>query len=211
MANPKLWFLIVPVAVMSLYGSPARSADPPIALPEERFVPEDSWTGFYVGLHASLMFGAQVGINYQIGSLVFGIEADASIINAGQEVDYRWGPFDLADGRGEASWLATVRGRLGYAAGRFLIYGTGGVAFTEVDARADIIFFGEDTDTRSFTGWTAGGGIEAMITPNVTARIEYLYADFDKGEFSFHDGWITEEVEFDAHIVRAGLNFKFGW
>ncbi len=61
-----------------------------------------------------------------------------------------------------------MRGRLGYAYDRYLIYGTGGVAF------GDIKNAGAST-TR--TGWTLGAGIEAALTSNVTGRLEYRHTD----------------------------------
>ena len=74
----------------------------------------------------------------------------------------------------QSDWLATVRGRAGYAFDRILIYGTGGGAFGNVQAgvrRAGP--FSSSTQT----GWTAGAGVEFAFTPNLTAKVEYLYVD----------------------------------
>ena len=81
------------------------------------------------------------------------------------------------------NWLATVRGRLGVAMDRWLIYGTGGVAFSDgvyrnhdfcntappcggglLDAKGDMD-----------TGWTVGGGAEFAWMANWTAKAEYLF------------------------------------
>ena len=74
------------------------------------------------------------------------------------------GPFALTTAEGAAAkveWVSTVRSRLGFAFDRVLVYGTGGVARTHV-------------------GWTAGGGIEAAITSNLSAKVEYLYTDLGR-------------------------------
>ena len=68
------------------------------------------------------------------------------------------------------SWLATVRGRAGYAFDRFLIYGTGGAAFGNIQAN----FSTHPITTSTSTGWTAGGGVEYALGLNWSAKAEYL-------------------------------------
>ena len=60
-------------------------------------------------------------------------------------------------------------------------------------------------------GWTAGAGIEAALTENVTVKVEYLFVDLQNGNCSptICGGGTAVPVSFDASIVRAGLNFKF--
>ena len=74
-------------------------------------------------------------------------------------------------------WLATVRGRLGYAAGRFMPYVTGGAAFGNI--KTNIAGIGTADQTRA--GWTAGGGVEAKIAGPWSAKVEYLYVDLGRG------------------------------
>ena len=66
-----------------------------------------------------------------------------------------------------------MRGRAGYAFDRILFYGTGGGAFGNVQAAAGALPFSSSTQI----GWTAGGGVEFAFTPNLTAKVEYLYVD----------------------------------
>jgi outer membrane immunogenic protein len=103
------------------------------------------------------------------------------------------------------SWIATVRGRLGYTWGSMMLYGTGGAAFmseelsgqvlpTCVSATplATIACNGSGTTPNllgrtgsiatSFntlsTGWVAGAGLEFMATGNWLVRVEYLHYAF---------------------------------
>ena len=88
-----------------------------------------------------------------------------------------------------SDWMATVRGRIGLAPGRWLVYGTGGVAFADSRSSDTLAFptlapaaLFTSTGARSSTqtGWTAGGGVEWAFDDHWTARGEYLYAQFPK-------------------------------
>ena len=87
-----------------------------------------------------------------------------------------------------------MRGRLGYAYDRYLLYGTGGVAF------GDIKNAGAST-TR--TGWTLGAGIEAALTTNVTGRVEYRYTDLGSATVG---GATVSQTSSD---LMVGVGFKF--
>jgi outer membrane immunogenic protein len=122
-------------------------------------------------------------------------------------------------------WFGTVRGRAGWAATpQVLLYATGGLAYGSIKSTGALVGFtpagiavvsvGSATDTR--VGWTVGAGIEGMITRNWTAKLEYLYMDlggFDAGGFTLAPGsTIAANVHsnFTDHILRVGLNYKFG-
>jgi outer membrane immunogenic protein len=112
------------------------------------------------------LIGGTLGYNWQRGRWVFGIEGDYAWANvAGRS---------LACGSNSATphpcgtsldALGTFRGRIGYAVGStgsLLPYLTGGAAFGNVRGW-DSLMSASGTSVRS--GWTAGAGIEAMITP----------------------------------------------
>ena len=104
------------------------------------------------------------------------------------------------------SWLSTVRGRLGYAADRFMPYVTGGAAFGDIQASRP----GFAGSTTTNAGWTVGAGIEFAITGNWTAKAEYLYVDL--GNFNCGLGCGTtavNHVSFSDNIVRGGFNYRF--
>jgi outer membrane immunogenic protein len=104
-----------------------------------------------VGSQDGWAFGAQAGYNYQIGSIVVGVEGDIDWLGGSKKKSWSWtGNYDpdvYADGpdlkltataKGELNWLGTLRGRVGFAADHFLIYATGGLAFGNVSGSASI-------------------------------------------------------------------------
>jgi outer membrane immunogenic protein len=179
-------------------------------------VPVHNWTGFYGGLHlggiggdftnnvpvvagpidsgGSVMGGLQVGYNYQVNQLVFGVEGDFS----GISVRASTGPLSF-----EETWMATLRGRAGYAWDRYLAYITLGVGFTNVEVGTA---FG--TTDKVQAGIAVGVGLEAMLwAPNWTGRIEYLYVDVPKD--SYVVGATRIDGGSDNHIGRVAVNYKF--
>lgn len=207
------------------------------------------WTGFYLGLHGGYAWGesdvelseevggeigdtsidldgwlagVQGGFNYQMGSFVLGIEADASwsdIDGSSSEDGDIGGPVTYNSDL-ELEWLASVRLRGGFAIDRALIYGTGGIAFAQMNYDYDITD-GVDTFTGSFdenmTGWTLGGGVEYAATQNFTVKLEYLYTDlgdFDDsttvvGDALVPDGTYSVDGDVTFHTVKLGVNYKF--
>jgi outer membrane immunogenic protein len=99
-------------------------------------------------------------------------------------------------------YLGTVRGRLGYTVDRFLVYGTAGLAYGGGEVAA-----GGLSNSKTHVGWTVGAGVEAMIAPNITARLEYLFADLGKENYTTVLG--PARVGIDTSIVRAAMNYKF--
>jgi outer membrane immunogenic protein len=193
---------------------PYHPYNPPPPEPVQSYEPA-IWDGAYVGLNggygwANSSFGepdgasggGQIGYNWQRGRFVFGVEGDlqASDINGSE-----FGAFGNA--RTDIDWFSTVRGRLGIANGPLLIYGTGGVAFADIDNR--VAFTGGPTlrsdDTQ--TGYAVGGGLEWAFAPHWTAKAEYLYLGF--GDDTLTSGATSVRVNNDVQVARVGLNYKF--
>jgi len=133
----------------------------------------------------SFVGGGQAGYNYEINRIVFGVEGDYDYYRA-QET-FIGGPIPTTSivsysQETKQNWLATVRSRLGWAAfDSLLIYGTGGVAFSDwqvnmhmTSAGVDAVFQSDQTRT----GWTAGAGMEYGIDQHWSAKAEFLYMDF---------------------------------
>lgn len=144
--------------------------------------------------------GLVLGYNWQSGSIVVGAEGDVNYL--GFEGADQWTrvvdsspDYDPVRGTSEISvksqWFATLRGRLGFAAGNFLLYGTGGLAIGEVSAEESAEFqigsavpFSYDGSTSSTNvGWTAGGGMEYGLD-RWSLGAEYLYVDLGDAEWS---------------------------
>ncbi len=113
------------------------------------------------------------------------------------------------------SWLATLRGRIGYDREGWLWYATGGAALGSV-TNNDLLTFGFPTTAANFNhtqgGWTVGAGIEKVITGHWTAKLEYLYVDLGSITDSFVPApGVVETVHQNItdNIIRLGLNYRF--
>jgi outer membrane immunogenic protein len=186
------------------------------------FAPPYSWTGFYVGINGGGAFGSSnwdstgsrnisgglvggtVGYNYQFGQVVTGLEGDIDWADINGSTTNACPPGCKTSD----TWLATARGRLGYAADRFMPFVTAGAAFGDIRASAP----GFASSSATKTGWTVGGGLEAALTTNWTAKVEYLYVDlgsFNCGLVCSAGASATDKVSFNANLLRAGVNYKF--
>jgi outer membrane immunogenic protein len=219
----RVFFALVSLAALT--GTAAAADLPPRPAPAPYYkapvaIPVYNWTGFYIGINGGGGFGRSqwdtiggfntsgglvggtVGYNYQFGQAVVGVEGD----------------IDWADMNGTTNaacplgcktsdhWLSTVRGRLGYAADRFMPFVTGGAAFGDI--RASTPGFAGANQTNA--GWTVGAGLEFAIAGNWTAKAEYLYVDLGKFNCGISCGAaVTDNVSFTTNIVRAGVNYRF--
>ena len=97
-------------------------------------------------------------------------------------------------------WFGTVRGRAGYAMNNVLFYGTGGLAYG--GGRVD---FGPFNEWQTHFGWTAGAGVEVGLTPNWSAKAEYLYVRLNDR------GYVLTGVNngFQSNVFRLGVNYRF--
>lgn len=160
------------------------------------YLPAISWHGFYFGANAGALFvegeddggddeddtffvgGVHVGYNWQKASnLVFGIEGDVNFL---EDVDY----------------LASLRARIGLAAGPTLFYATGGGAL--------LGFEDLDGDDDELAGWVAGLGVEHKLRENVSVGLEGLYYAFDEDDNN------NSEEDLDFWTVRARLTYHLG-
>ena len=161
--------------------------------------------GFVGGLH--------VGANYQFRSIVFGLETDIEFGRIkGGFVDPPVAPFNPG-GRGntEIGLQGSIRGRIGYAFGQALIYGTGGIAAAELQSTYyNWPGTGEKFKRNAF-GYTLGGGLEYAFTNNISARVEYRFTQFDliqnHSQIAFPGFSGTQEPYY--HSTRAGLSYRF--
>ena len=172
--------------------------------------------------------GAQLGCIVQSGLWVWGAEGD--IQYAGLEGS-RTGTFVSTNAvvNGQISesfrshWLSTIRGRLGFALGPVLFYGTGGVAIADVHFADQVCFPNAGTPgcntasaTETRVGFAAGGGIEWEFAPMWSVKAEYLYVDLGTSKYNsaFSDptfplATITHSHHLIENVGRVGLNAKF--
>jgi outer membrane immunogenic protein len=156
--------------------------------------------------------GGQAGYNLQSGNFVFGVEADINYVSNKSSITLPGNPFGPITSTSKLDWMATVRGRLGMTFASTLFYATGGWAFAHFQDTWNIpgaTIPGNVEKTRS--GWTAGGGIEHMLTSNWTVKVEALYADFGRwdGFLTGFGGTYRTQFEHQVLTVRGGLNWKW--
>lgn len=123
----------------------------------------------------------------------------------------------------KTDWLFTARPRVGYLMGNALVYGTGGLALTNIrynenfdDGPPFPLDIESSSISRTKAGWTVGGGVEYAIANPWTVKLEYLYADFGSISTTGTDIFLgapfttfSHSVTLKTNIVRVGLNYKF--
>ncbi len=166
------------------------------------------------------IFGGHVGVNWQSGSFVYGIEADGNWLDVKHSIftpSLSWFSSGLTRSS-KIDWLVTVRGRAGLAVGRTLVYGTGGVAFASVTngwfgnkGTGGSTEFGTGKKTK--TGWVVGGGFERMITPNWTVRGEVLHVDLGRSSATPRIAATGETygTSFTNRLLIARLGASLKW
>jgi outer membrane immunogenic protein len=164
--------------------------------------------------------GGTIGYNWQWGNIVGGLEADMSWAGINGSVNL---PLLCSIGGGTVCftnmhWLNTDRARLGVLVGaqnQFLLYVTGGAAGAEIRSGQQPCAvpgaaLGQVASCGTRTEWAGvgGAGVEAMIAPHWSAKLEYLYTNF--GTHTFYTAFIPVNVkESNVNIVRAGVNWHF--
>jgi outer membrane immunogenic protein len=138
---------------------------------------------------------------------VFGVEADFQG-TAGKGTVTALTPAYAMTGTEKQPWFGTIRGRLGYAFDRTMIYATGGGLYGQSKLTGTDTAIGPFSTSATYWTWTVGGGIEHMIVPNWSVKLEYLYVGPpDKSPSPPLTTALTGSAH--ANIVRAGFNYHF--
>jgi outer membrane immunogenic protein len=217
----------LPTASAADLPRPVYKAQPGLYNPAPIF----TWTGFYVGAHAGygwskfdgtgtfgassvnakgFLGGAQLGYNYQINQFVVGVEGEYSWANVKYDTPLFAGTLTLKN-----DYFADVALRLGYAIDRTLIYGKVGAAWTRDKWDGNDGTGGTVTGNFSRHGWLLGAGVEYAFWNNWSAKLEYNYLMFGTimptltttGTLTVAG---TSDVKLNTHIVKAGINYRFG-
>lgn len=178
------------------------------------FQPFDAFkgTGSYFG-------GVQAGYDYMLPDrLVIGVETDGSFASLrGSSGISVGGSSLLSSPLGPESYsetalsFGTVRGRVGYAPGGWLLYATGGFAWSYDHLTLTQLASGAtDLPFLWRLGWTAGGGIEIPVMPHWTASLEYLFTDYGNGSVLFGNAGQRFSSDWLQQELRAGLDYQFG-
>jgi outer membrane immunogenic protein len=168
--------------------------------------------------------GGQIGADWQAGQFVFGVVADVQAADINDDFNQRRTVNKARiqiDAESQVDWWGTVRGRLGWAFDRVLIYGTGGFAWGSVNY--DVFTQNRDnkvnarlSDDFTGTGWTAGGGIDWAVSDNWTVGGEVLYVNLGEEKITGRTNNFNQTGEIlrtdatpDFWVARFLVNFKF--
>ncbi|VFU10744.1 outer membrane protein [Methylocella tundrae] len=223
---------------------PSR-APPPVYVPP---VPIFTWTGIYVGAqigyawgtsninvtdsfgdfasfqgsNSGVIGGGHIGYNLQFNQFVVGLEGDVegtslSKTRSGSPFFEGLGSVPVAVST-KADIMGSIRGRVGYAWDRVLLYATGGVAFAGVEGTIYGPFGGQVSSSSTRVGWTLGGGLEYAVTNNWSIRAEYRYAQFGHSSFAADNAFATPGLAAlgviasrttNLNRVEVGVSYKF--
>jgi outer membrane immunogenic protein len=213
--------LTVPIAVSSAKAAdlpPGAYAQPIATAPI--YSPIYRWSGFYLGINgggawgrsqwdgvdkfnvSGGLIGGTIGYNWQFGALVAGLEGDIDWSGVDGSTNVLCAPGCSTRNH----WLATARGRLGYAFNRFLPYLTAGLALGDISATLPGFPGGSITNA----GWTVGLGLEYGMLSNVSIKAEYLFVDLGNFNCGFNCALLANgQVSLYENVFRAGLNVRF--
>jgi len=172
--------------------------------------PVFTWTGFYAGANAGYgwnsftrggdtlfgsanggNYGLTGGYNYQIGQYVVGVEGDYDFMSA---------KGTNGANSGTQNSLGTLRGRVGYAVDRALLFGTAGYAGASIKTAN-----ASTSGTQWYNGYVLGGGLEYAFTNNISGKAEYLWDNLSSQSILNN----TNTAGMRDSILRAGVNYHF--
>jgi outer membrane immunogenic protein len=224
----------------TIFAHHASAADMPVKAPPAAPIAPASynWSGFYVGGQVGYLWGRTRveedgvvtephaktngviggvlgGYNWQTGPVVFGLEGDFSWTNAHGTGTVTPPPSPTVittqlPNTYDVNWTSHVRGRLGYAADRWLFFVAGGLAIADFDFQegATITTVIPPSPGGTYIGWSIGGGVEYAITQNILGRVEFLYDDFGHKDYIGSDS-DPYRVKLTGRTLRGALAWKF--
>ena len=137
--------------------------------------------------------------------IVLGVEADVTFPNYSPSIRssrlWRHRDSDVVE---QMDYVGSLRGRLGYAAGHWLFYATGGLAFAGERFINTPAVGSDEKNLDMRLGWAAGAGVEYAFAPHWSLRLEYLYSQFRERRrpVSVSDATIASTLEFPVAAGR---------
>jgi outer membrane immunogenic protein len=173
--------------------------------------------------------GGVMGLSWQHNAFVYGFEGDVSATDIGgtktvTPIIQNNGtprPGGFVSVHEDIPWMISLRPRVGIGFSRFLVYGTGGVAFARVNYVGDTDFRPSGTTqylttpNKTQTGWTGGAGAEVGFAKHWAVKGEYLHYDLGSvsvaanPQFVFPPFQVAYTWQTTGNIVRFGLNYHF--
>lgn len=228
--------IVSTVLAAAAFSGMARAADlPSKKSPPLEVAPAFTWKGFYVGGHvgyawakdesANSLYGSgnivssgfdtggvigglHIGYNWVWKQWVLGIEGDVDVTSLEGTVASRPGTTYFSS-TSRSPVQGSIRGRVGYAFDRVLVYATGGGIWAGVLNTYHELPIG-DSFSRTRESWTVGGGVEYALNNNWSARAEYRYADLG----SYYDGpakapLYQQSHHWEENQIKLGVSWKY--
>jgi len=182
--------------------------------------PATNWSGFYIGAMGGYAFdsdngggfgGGTVGYNWQFpgSQFVFGIEVDAAGASIKDSLTADIGGGVLATEELKINSFGSVTGRAGFAMDAVLLYAKGGFAWANRKDSISVPALGVAiSDSQSHTGYTIGGGLEYLFTPNWSAKGEYMFTSLGSKAYNL-GGDVFDSGTIDFHTIKVGVNYHF--
>jgi len=229
--------LLLTTTALVVLASPALAADlaarPYTKAPPPVMAAIYDWSGFYIGVNggggwthntwdlvgggregshdsSGGTVGGQVGYRWQMGQIVFGLEAQGNWADfSGDNVSALFGTRN----RTKTDALGLFTGQVGYAWNNVLLYAKGGAAVT--DNKYDITTAGGGvlaSTSNSRWGATIGAGLEYGFAPNWSFGVEYNHLFMDRQNVTFVNPAFTQtdSIKQDIDLFTARVNYKFG-
>ena len=240
---------VIALAGSALAADLPSRAPPPVYVPP---APIFTWTGIYIGgqigyawgksntnlgdnfgdytsfstNNSGVIGGAHVGYNLQLSQFVVGLEGDvdgSSLSKSVSNTYYVDGFYPInTTVSGSLGVQGSIRGRVGYAWDRVLLYATGGVAFGGFNGSISTPI-GYDSGSTTRVGWTVGGGLEYAVTNNWSIRAEYRYTQFGHSSVYANNSFGASDYYFpglaavgaygnrtiNENRVQVGFSYKF--
>jgi outer membrane immunogenic protein len=211
------------LAVASAFAAaePAWAAD--LALEPIPAVSLYSWTGIYGGLQlgggwdqstwrlfsqngSGAFYGGQLGYNYQIGQFVLGAESD--LAGSTLQASSICAAVAGSNCQTQLNYLASARGRVGFAVDRLMIYGDGGAAFGGFRFAETAVLM-QNWAGQVHVGWTVGGGVEYAFTNHLIGGVEYNYYGFPSVTLGGGVNPTTINPRESLNTMMAKASYKF--
>jgi outer membrane immunogenic protein len=212
--------IITAAAFAIAAASQATAADMPYKAAPSLY----NWSGFYAGINGGYGWtggssangafgGGQIGVNWQNGNWVFGVEADLQASGIETTTTASSGGATIRETTG-ADYFGTVRGRIGAAFDRVLVYGTAGLIYARIshDGTGLVGIAGSYSATNTKSDFVYGAGVEWAAWERWTVKLEYLHAEFG-GNTNLYTttapAILVSYPSSELNLVRLGLNYRF--
>lgn len=181
----------------------------PLAPEAQDVVTSSGWDGAYVGAKGTYQWGkVKNGGDYDARGLGAGLYGGYNMQNDkivyGGEADLNYSGIDSKTNsvNAEQRLNGSVRGRVGYDLSPALVYGTAGIAATDLKASDKT-----SSDSKTLIGVTLGAGVETKITDTITARTEYRFTNYQTQTFGLDSG--NKDRGLKEHQLNLGLGVRF--